>query len=639
MIKNIIFKLLFTLFLISISESKSFKKINSNIVPTPEIALPENNNEPYFKDDSIPTSCDVIPSAGQEVYLQINSSYSTYITPFLFTFDGGKGQTSCFTMSNANVTLTYALKISYISVIHDFGFREWCGTPNTINTPKDPLKPEITNGISCHCPLGITDAKFSPCPTDDPVFNHSISQLTFDKKLPVSYGTPEMYFCHSLTKDGPSEGCDIASDTSTEYYFKFHSNWRFFPAFDLKPRSILEVGVNIFRIDMGIDVQTGDVSKSFTYIGNFSLSDLDSNIIQVEGREYNTKFLSAEHEKELIQDYVLTSTDGNFTDPDKLYMIKSDNFNDGSSFNPEKLCAIRKTEPGPLEYRKWDLEQKFKEVLEPKKCRPADGFINIPFPRIIDFFTPPNKMESRINLGTVDLMPGETRVLKTEVDASISFYFSPRFQVFAIGAFQDFCSITGFGFSCLPAQNDEGFPCVTSFSSNKPCRIQLYVKDSKQVVAAFDSKAGSQSYKFFLNRIYSSHNQTTLCLEQGQSTQCKTETLYDNFTTPYVPSNFNGVNNDTDDGRGGNIFTRHDGTWHPWLIGVVTTISVIIFLVIIAYLLPVFVMAFKGCSKLTKKAGKSFHSFIQYAKKRNNFPELDEEENTDDKFTPLKVDF
>jgi hypothetical protein len=589
------------------------QRFNAQLFPslTPSIII--SDNTPWYANNDLPQGCD------------FTTAELTYTNNGLVTLDYTvitvAGSVICFSYNDTINTTYVALKLKHSSTIHDTQDKEWCGSFNAVTTPVDKLKPEINNGISCHCPLGYSDPKFSPCEQEE-ILNGSFS---FINHFPSDRSINEAHFCHTLDARGTALGCDVAESTTTDYYLKFYTYWNFYPTFRLKKRDVIEIVYDVYTM-------SSFESTDYIYHGNIFFSEIGQGVLNISNSLFGTQIINIEAQEDLFPDYTVTGSLSNFTNPDEIYLVPDEDFNYEIEFNSEKLCPIRKFEDTKLLYRKWDLESKIIEAFDEESCHPAKGLINVPFPRIEDSFTVANALKSRLDLNGVDFLPGTSSVLKVQTQASLSFrIFFPASYTFTTASLP--VTVSKFTFTCQASINEEGFRCHGSIITDAPVIANIIAKDNRQTIFYAKVTPSSPDFTFFLNNIYTSQNQTTLCACVPPAELCQTVNLVNEEKNNVDDENFPKVNDDTDSGDGGNIFQNTKGRLQTWLIIVISILSLIGFIIFVLFVFPLLKYLFIKCKSARLSLTKSLNKLKEHLDKVNKGENIVLED--DENMTPV----
>lgn len=523
---------------------------------------------------------------------------------FIFSYHGGVSSSACIDYNGRRLIF----KIESIYQVYDLTQREWCGSFAIIETPIDSLHPEISNGISCHCPAGVNDYKFGPCPLD----TIDESNLTFYESLPSSSYISKMDLCHNIVVRATAEGCLFDSDSSTDYSLKFKTVWSMHPIFRMKTRPILEVNIGVYS-DNPITC-----SEPPCQLTNFNVSTLTDQEIEFNLNvpyKLHISYLSITPLSDVIEDYVISSATGNFTGIDDIFLIDSGYFNKDSELDSLKLCPIRKIENFKVQYNKWELDNSLKEVFSAKKCHPAEGNIQSPFQRLESYQIEANKLSQRINPELIDFMPQGQSVIKirTEASVSISVKINPPANT-PVNVIKDEGAVTSFSVTCATGYDDEGYPCKSDISVSSKTQIQIQALDVQQTILTADMEQGLNSFNFFLKHSFTTKSTVSLCAITDINRKCSTIKLVDKYDDPIKEPEVNGTEDDSNNSGSGNIFTNKDGKLETWLIIVIVIASIVAFIIF----LPIFIPLTKFIFLLIRKCGKSLQSKANHLNNKVN---------------------
>lgn len=581
------------------------------------------DNSPWFANFNYAPTCMGVVSSASSV--SIDGSNRLILSTDL---SGGSGTSACFSLNYTDgVQKLVVIQLSYSDIVYEFDFKWHCGAFQIIEQfPIDKNKPDIENGISCHCPGGISNPQFTPCQSE--VIN-TTGQFLFQGGLPYSQTPPVTTLCHNIATRGQATGCELASNDETDYFLKFKSNWQFLPAFKMKPRDYPEVVVTVF-----VDGQP---------INNVSISALDPQTIELGFDTMTIDSVSVEAPVTTIPDFVIMSSNGNFSDPKTIYMIREENFNWFGDFNPLKFCPIKYEQTTGLEMRKWEIDNVIKEAFLPSQCRPAKGVIQAPFPRIYDAFTASNSILNRIDINSFALFPGETTLMKVNsqvnLNLKVAFYGNPILT----NTLVDFSVLNSFSFTCLPSLNQDGFHCTNNINVQFKSQVTIKSVDAQYIITTHNVVAGTNSFNFIVNPMYVSNNSLTLCasITWQSPVICATQGLkYDIKPDIYQPNTTDPDSSNGNNNGGSNIFQDAEGKLHGWVVAVITVASVIAFLIILWIAWPLILILGKGMVvilKKLKKMSKKAATDIETAHKESSEPELKEEQlNDQEKMSVLK---
>lgn len=595
-------------FLFSIVQASNFKpKIRNNPQTVPTVSSPAalTYSSPWWIDSSTPTVCDSNVVLEPDVMVNGVSQSS-----LILNFHGGMSSTACFSYSTPTLSLSkLMIKIKSIAQVYELGEREWCGSFSIIETPADPLHPEIKNGISCHCPGGVNDYKFSQCTDPAP----DSQNMTFYNSLPSSSSVQRVSLCHNVVTRGTAKGCLFDQDASTDYSLKFRTVWTMHPIFKLRTRPILETLFGVYIEEVACPPAGGSCTTTVSEVGSFNVSTLTSQMIKlnIAGNLINfmVDYGSIKPLSDLLPDYVISSATGNFLNADDIYLMDKDDFNLDDDLNPLKLCPLRKVENNPLQYAKWELDTALKDAFSADQCHnPAKGMIQSPFQKLEAHQFEANKLTHRLNPEIVDFMPQGQAILKIRSQAAVTIYLkiNPASSV-AISEVQDWGSVTDFQITCGPSYNEEGYPCSTILTCDGKSRVELQTLDTEQTITSVDVIADHQSFKFFLPYSVAGENDTSICAVTVGATICHKVTLINRFTDPIVEPNVTGTEDDFNNQGGGNIFKDGSGKLHTWIIVIIVIASCIAFIIMIVLCMPLLKFLRKLIAVFFKYLGTKLH--------------------------------
>lgn len=603
-INNLIFFIFIILLIIidPIISKKIFSKwITTSGTVSTVTPLSSPNNAPFFAGyDFNKKICAGMAQSMNPI--QVNTANYTTVT---FSLSGNSGTAMCYGMSNSTSAYNLQLVINYAALIYDFDFQWHCLNFEEIVNKVDPKKKDITNGLSCHCSGSMRDPQFSKCESDK-LYNPQ--DMKFVDKLPIGWNaTLEM--CHNLNSRGPLTGCFLDFGADTDFYSKFYTRWNNYPMFKLKPRDIVELVIDVYLNEV--------------FVSNISLSSLDPIGISTVYGDFVFNLDSFKFPESVLTDYVVFSVDGYFNNLDNIYMVHSSEFNSFDSFNPLKLCAIKQSYNTPIEYRKWEIDNVFKNGLVLTNCHPAEGKIQAPLADLRLLLNDANKVTSRVNPNTIALYPGETTLVKEQIEASmvVSVNLPGRYNIINTGI--DGCNLSEFKFVCKDGLNQDGFHCTISYKVDTSCQISVFTPDSETVIGTYNSYPGDNQFDLIINPIYSSKDRLTLCGYPTWKTVRSCQTSYVNYTIENEVDS-NNIEPETDEnGNNGDsgIFVKTNSKFKAWFITIVTVGGLIFVLGIVWFCAPFIIVALK-------KMGSGLKSLKEWLYKKrtsinNEFSELD----------------
>lgn len=616
-------KLLFLLFVLSfvsltfqLGLTNNFRKGKNRWVSTPSssagfIPLTEADNSPWYSDFSENHACD--GNIQSISYMEQDSLNKTLIDAFM---KGSVNTALCINVTfPGSTSFLMVLKISSISNLYDFDFLEHCGSlTKIIPWLNDPNKPKITNGISCHCPGSSYNHQFTPCPYQV----RDTNSYSYYRGMPTGYESNNLTMCHNLDARGTSSGC-FYGNKITDYNLKFETNWNMTPVFSMKKREVQEL-----VLTANFYSNTGSLIQS----SNFSLSELDPFKIDTPFGFLDVTLVNFETGTSNINDFVIYTSSTNFTDITSIYALHKKYFNDFSSFDVNKLCPVKREMGSQTEIRKWMIDDALVNTFLPQHCGPQNGTIQNPIPNLYSFMTSDNLLVQRFIPDTLDLMPGETSLLKEKTEGSISLSLIAD-RDFIPSAKIDICGVTKFSFTCDESINQDGFPCTISLEATGNGQAYILSRDAQTIITNFDIIGGTTHRRLMINPIYTSDAQLTLCAgcTWDGSQVCKTSKISYKIDPiledPDVidPSVDNGTN------EGGSPYFNIDGSMKVWLIVVIVIAALIVTGILLMVLMPCYTRIGKWAvikARKTKEYMKSLGKSIDDEHKGSNLKQVDE---------------
>jgi hypothetical protein len=565
--------------------NKLMKKwINTPVTIPTTTLLSEADNSPWFADYTSVAEC--VGSITQFSHISMNGFTKSSISGYI---KGGVGSTLCLNLTINGLYNIVEFKIAEASLVHELQFGWHCGDFRLVESwpGVDRNKPKIMNGISCSCPLG-GDPQFTACDAPN-VTDH----FSYQRRMPWGDKPSSLELCHNLLAMGPAKGCPIREYEQTDYYLKLKSTWDFYPVFKVKTRDVLEVVLQV-SLD-GVPIQ------------NISLSELDPAKFAMGYAGFTTVApTSIDGPQSTLSDYVIFSQEQNFTSVDKIYLAHTEMFNYFSEFNPRKLCAIKKEFGTTIYDQIYRISDSLSDTFLGDTCySTANGTIQPVFPRLANMFTPLYAFSTRFDPSTFALQPGESSLLKQNVEVALSLSITTDNPVNADG-YASICSINTFSFSCDDSVNLEGFKCIVNVDIQNDGQISIKSQDAQSVILNYFGKSGKNQYQIIVNPIYVSDKQVTLCATctYNDATKCQTTALNYTIDVPTDQPNVIDPDNHGDTHGDGGLWTGKDGKLKGWAIGLISAFSIIGAIILIYLMWPLIVIVGKGFIVVAIKARK-----------------------------------
>lgn len=624
--RNFIFTLLLLTFFCQSFQRKS-RFISSNpISPLVVTNLVDTDMTPWFADFEAKQCVTIADSSGKIVRNQAD-----WLT-ISANLKGGIGTSLCggiysFSTTPIDPTLpstitTHILEVSIVSmsVVYEWVWKDFCGELISLRTPVDPSKPDINNGISCHCPGG-GDARFDVCS------NPTWSLLDYADRS-MNKSKPDLTLCHNVMSSGVTKGCLFEEET-TNYFLKFYTDYIGQHIFKAKHKHYEEV---ILRVCIN-GTQNGINPCQIIQMDDLTQKNI---LLTADSVNYNMDlFLNSQvFQDHHLSDYTFMTNCSKLSQVECLHAVLNDRVNDIGMYDPEKLCSIRIGVTGP-KYNMETLESIIRDSFQSDQCHnPAKGKINFPITMFKDVLGPETEFSSRWdpNLFAFDQTTG---TLKAKNVGSLGLRIEIQQPDISDPVFFDNLvenlQVTQFKFSCLQSINQDGFPCVAEYGYIGEGNIILMSNTSKETVAIFKAEPTNR-YSFHLPTIFTSRTSVTLCAYTSTSpiSICAIASLKIEFNRE------NDIKNATNDGQGdslgdntGGVVTKSDGKLANWLLALIIIASVVAFVILAMIFGPFVYHLLKFISIKLMQLTKSIKPTMDKMTEKLKISPAKEEEKTD----------